>query len=161
MIQRYVIRFGVLIMLFILVWTTGCQSGDPVTSDTSVDEPESRPSSSASLLAALTVSDENMEHDEIADELFRRYLAGFMDPALPADRRIRDFIIESIEVREQNENGFQFLVTYSVLPDQEEDYVLAGNGRVRDDGWITNRTYFADVRQDGERYYLTNVGTGP
>ncbi|MNO00347.1 hypothetical protein D3C81_2202200 [compost metagenome] len=55
---------------------------------------------------------------------------------------------------------FLFSAFYSVLPDSK-DYVLAGNGEIGTDGWITGRSFYVQaILRNGSVYSLVSMSTG-
>ena len=97
--------------------------------------------------------------DEIAKNLFEKYLMRLMKEQTPESQRIKDYLVDSIKIETSKDTGFEFSVFYSVLPDSKR-YILTGSGIQGDNGWISGKYYLVKVSKRGNLYIITQLATG-
>jgi poly-gamma-glutamate capsule biosynthesis protein CapA/YwtB (metallophosphatase superfamily) len=111
---------------------------------------------------------EGLSQEEVARRLFEQWMEYGAAPALPNAQRIFDYEIEGLKVNEEQqaravELGVDYIaeVTFSVRPivPQFSSWV-AGNGELKLDGWVRQKSLFVGVRDEGERYRMVVLGTG-
>ncbi|EGW41085.1 hypothetical protein [Desulfosporosinus sp. OT] len=141
--------------IIILLMIVGCSSTETETKATA------RPTEQVmeNVLDIEVTLPDNIGLNEIAGEVFEKYLIHLKEQKTPESQRIKDYLINSIKIEKSNDMGFEFSVFYSILPDSER-YILAGNGDKGDDGWITGKFYFVDVSKSDKTYRITQLATG-
>ncbi|MGB9679148.1 MAG: hypothetical protein ACPL3A_04005 [Thermoanaerobacteraceae bacterium] len=138
--------FGIIFISSILF---GC--GTSSSSVTNKNEGEFKPS--------VTVQkDEKLEI--IADKLMNEYLNHYTENNIKEVDKIKAFKIDDIKVQKKDKDGFVFAVSFSVEPVAKDSYWFAGNGTIKDDGWVYGKFLFVTVKQNGNTYTMTEWGTG-
>lgn len=109
--------------------------------------------------AEITVVQDNITIEKTAEMVFKDYLKLLEEKTTSESHRIKDYRIESIKIEKENDTGFTFSVSYSILP-ASEHYILAGNGVQEDNNWIVNKFNFVEVTKKDNRFRITQISTG-
>lgn len=109
----------------------------------------------------LTVGDTKPDNYEIAQRLFTGYLEYRMSENVGLDQRIKEYKIVKIEAGQNSGTGFNFNVTYSILPFDGGAFIQAGNGVTNQStGWIENKFYVVSVTEKDGKFVMNSWGTG-
>jgi len=108
---------------------------------------------------SITASSETTE--EIAWSLLQKYLQHYASNEVPESERLRDFKVNEITVREKTSDGFVYSAEFSVQGFNDNTVWVAGNGIVKDHGWVENKFMFITVNQKDNIYTMTGWGTSP
>jgi len=96
----------------------------------------------------------------IGKEIFELFLKSYTDKKVYDSERISEYKIDDIKFEKGNLEEFMFYVIYSEKPATDR-YIIAGNGNIEKDGWITHRSLFVNVKKINGVYMIVNAGTGP
>lgn len=99
----------------------------------------------------------NPNIDEIAKEIYGQYLDGFRVKN-DENMKIKNYVIKEIEILEQSEENFRFLISYDVIP-YSESSIFNGFG-LEENGWIIDICRFIDVLIYDSKYYMISNATG-
>ncbi len=101
-----------------------------------------------------------IDADFIALGLIEEYLSFHMDESIPEVERVKDYIIEDIDILKETDSGFVFTVGFSVQGAIDATSWKAGNGIVKDHGWIEDKFMFVHVIQEGDSFTMVDWNTG-
>jgi|GEM_PF-2094402 len=95
--------------------------------------------------------------------LFTEYLESYLDIQDGYSMKIYDYRIEDIVKwehipKDMQKYGTIYNITYSVK--SKGKGWGPGNGSLKDDGWIENKSFFVTISEDDESYELLILGTG-
>jgi hypothetical protein len=92
--------------------------------------------------------------------LFNEHLKNEENLSLPADRRIKDFLIHNdIKILKNDQNTY-FIVPYDTLRASNE-FVVAGGGVMDQDGWLRNRESYVVIQMINGQYQIKSITSGP
>jgi hypothetical protein len=74
--------------------------------------------------------------------------------------KIKDYRIDTVEIKKNIGPKFEFYIEYSVLPETDK-YALVGNGTASDNGWIVCINRFVTVNKSNSTYTIESMGTSP
>ncbi len=103
---------------------------------------------------------------EVGRRLFTEYLRSFIS-LTPGGKSLKDFKVLDATLNrvQESDSGIFVRVRYSVLPfynnDRETNYWGAGNGTVREDGWIVNKAAVILLELEEGAWAFKGMGTGP
>lgn len=96
----------------------------------------------------------------VASILIEKYLQHYMDNSIPESDRLEDYIINKIDMVEESDRGLVFSVSFSVQGVSEQSSWRAGNGTIKENGWIEDKFMFVKVIQEGNSFTMTEWNTG-
>jgi len=150
----------VTLLLFCLFITAGCSLDTP--SGKTINQAKVEQAINQNVQYAPGVKKnqgiDNLDLVQLAQLVFENQLRYEEDRDYP--NRIKDYKIESVYILNDNSSGFDFSVSYSILP-ASDDYVLAGNGAKADNGWIAHIFNFVKVAKTDIKYKITQMATSP
>lgn len=106
--------------------------------------------------ASITV-DNTKDLAIIANKLFTEYLNYYKKDTTKDNLKLKDYKINQITIKNQDDSSFQFFVDFSVQPVNTDTW-LTPNG-VKSNDWIYNKTYFVKVSIKGNAYSIENKST--
>lgn len=151
---------GVTLLSFCLFITAGCSLDTPSGKTINQTKVEQAVNQNAQYAPGVKRNQEidNLDLVQLAKVVFENQLRYEEDREYP--NRIKDYNIESVYILKDNSSGFDFSVSYSILP-ASDDYVLAGNGAKADNGWIAHIFNFVTVAKTDSYYKITQMATSP
>lgn len=78
---------------------------------------------------------------ETADRLVHEYFDGFKGRDVPCERRITGYVVEKLEILDQDDLEFAFSVEFSVKPLNRESY-WNRKDKATTDSWVTGKLFF-------------------
>lgn len=99
--------------------------------------------------------------ETVARSLLEKYLKHYMENSIPEAERLKAFRIKEIKLQEKNDSGFVYTAEFSVQGVAKNTSWVAGNGIVKNDGWIEDKFMFIKVVQKGNTYTMKKWGTSP
>lgn len=118
--------------------------------------------------AVLTKLDENSEID-VSRKLFEQYInnnktaiAGIdLNGVLNNDvvETLTDYKINNIRVIQSEEDKFIVNVSYDVQFTEESDKWIAGNGKIKENNWIRNKSNYVEIVKDNGEYKIDKIYT--
>lgn len=99
--------------------------------------------------------------ETVARSLLEKYLKHYMENSIPEPERLKAFKIKEIKLQEKNDSGFVYTAEFSVQGVDENTSWVAGNGIVKNDGWIEDKYMFIKVAKKGNTYTMKEWGTSP
>jgi hypothetical protein len=141
-------RFTIIWFLFLMLIIAGCESSTPATIQS-----DNNP--------IKEMSDRQLEElKPVVTNLFTQYLENEETSSVPADRRIKDFIVhDNIQIFKNSENVY-FIVPYDTLAASKE-FVAAGGGEWSEDGWYKNRELHVVIEKNDGQYRIKGLSSGP
>lgn len=103
----------------------------------------------------------NVKSEEIARTFLEKYFKHYMENTVPIEERLKDFRIDRIDIKEESPNGIYFTVSFSVKPSISNSDWMAGNGVIKENGWMEKKFWFVTVKKEGNTYIMEGWGTGP
>ena len=118
--------------------------------------------------AVLTKLDENSEID-VSRKLFEQYInnnktaiAGIdLNGVLNNDvvETLTDYKINNIRVIQSEEDKFIVNVSYDVQFTEESNKWIAGNGKIKENNWIRNKSNYVEIVKDNGEYKIDKIYT--
>jgi len=71
-----------------------------------------------------------------------------------------EYKINDVKVTGGDGNKFTVNIKYDIKYTNESDMWIAGNGEIRNDNWIRNKSNFVEIQKDGDNYVIRNIITG-
>lgn len=101
---------------------------------------------------------QNAHRKNIATELMNEYLNKNKVVSVNENNILLDYKINEITIIENNMSGFVFSVVYSVKPEKNKLYWIAGTGEIRNNGWIENKYQEVTVVKVNGKYIIKSMG---
>jgi hypothetical protein len=103
---------------------------------------------------------ELVELKPVVKQLFIAHLENEKKSTVPAERRIKDFIVQDdIQILKNDQNTY-FIVNYDTLA-ASKDFVVAGGGELNEDGWVKNRELHVVIQKIDGKYQIKQTSSGP
>ncbi|KLU62365.1 hypothetical protein CEB3_c12260 [Peptococcaceae bacterium CEB3] len=108
----------------------------------------------------LVIHHETPNLAQLAQRVFENFLQFEESKGCPETSRIKDYRIESIQMKDSNATDLVFSVSYAILPATDQ-YCLAGNGQREKDGWISHIFNFVKVHRKDNTFNIVETATSP
>lgn len=118
--------------------------------------------------AVLTKLDENSESD-VSRKLFEEYIndnktaiAGIdLNGVLNNDvvETLTDYKINNIRVIQSEEDKFIVNISYDIQFTEESNKWIAGNGKIKENNWIRNKSNYVEIVNDNGNYKIDRIYT--
>jgi len=95
----------------------------------------------------------------IANDIFTEYLNSFTKDTADNNRKLKNYKINKIEIRNESSSSFEFFADYSVQPVNIDAWLIA-NGELSGD-WVNNQNLFVEVNINNDVYSIEKMGTSP
>lgn len=156
MIKKIIICTG--LVLFGLVNLGGCNQNKAVSKPrTTVVQPNN--DTKDYYQPSITVASET--ELDIARNLLDKYLQHFASSEVPESKRLKDYKINEITIREKSNVGFVYTAKFSVQGFNDNAPFGSGNGVIKDNGWIEDKFMFIRVSQKDKTFTMTEMATSP
>jgi hypothetical protein len=141
----------------------GCNQEDAVTKPQTKVEQMNKDSAqqNANAFYQPSIIVGNETAPEIARSLLQKYLQHYSSNEVPESERLKDYKIKEITIKEKINDGFVYSAKFSVQGFNDTTHWVAGNGIVKDHGWIEDKFMFITVIQKDNTFTMTGWGTSP
>lgn len=153
------------LVLFGLVNLGGCNHNKPQPTVEKPSKDITKPQvsvqqpSNDTYYPSITVTYET--DPEIARSLLDKYLQHYASSEVAESERLKDYKINEIAIREKTNDGFVYTAKFSVQGFNNNTPLGAGNGVIKDNGWIEDKFMFIRVSQKDKTFTMTGMATSP
>lgn len=149
--MKRILALSICLLLFLSSCTTAAQSQVNTSSISS----QSIISSSGNKAQSTAQETSSISDEENLMEIAKTLYTGYLEECKKANK-IQDYRIDDIKIEYMKKDEFEFSVHYDVLnPD-----VLAGNGTLQSDGWVTKKHAYVKAVKSNGIYAIESQGTG-
>jgi hypothetical protein len=101
-----------------------------------------------------------VELKPVVKKLFIEHLKNEEKSTVPAERRIKNFIVQDDMQILKNDQNTYFIVNYDTLA-ASTGFVIAGGGELKEDGWVKNRELHVVIQKTDGEYQIKSLSSGP
>ncbi len=109
---------------------------------------------------SIKIETQSNNNEEIAQQLFSKFLTSYKGINIPKKQRLKDFSINGINIIKENQNAFTFTVKYSLRTYVKESEWLVGSGEAAEKNWIKDKFSYVEVEKKDDNYMIVRYGTG-
>jgi hypothetical protein len=146
--------FALSVCLFLLLSGCGTAAQSQVNTS-SVSSQSTISSSDTKAPSAIPKKTSSISDEENLIEIAKALYTGYLEECKKTNK-IQNYRIDDIKIEYMEKDEFEFSVHYDVLnPD-----VLAGNGTLQSNGWVTKKYAYVKAVKSSDNYIIESQGTG-